>query len=436
MVQQLAFGTKPDRTPSTPSAFSVTVNDAPGSSSASADASRLGIVGSAKCVVTSEVLELLFEPPRTTLATGGWPIKYLRRFGQKDGAFYFESGRRCATGPALIYLRSADAATANEIFALVDAASSTIAELSRSVSAGSLTAWTVREHAVQPPTVPVRTPSGGKKKTEAAAAIGGTIQYTNGGDDAEGYPEGKHAEEYAVPGAIDRRLSGRKELQLAQYDNEDAAADKGDHLYATIPGGGEREPLYHEFAPPVSIHGDAAENGYGTAEDVMKAETAGRVIPKYGVATAKEASNQISVAAPHSAMLESRGASHHDIATVIESRRNSAASNGYGTVDDVRAAQQSEYLDADNVYDGDHQVRSQTFSTTRTGLAAENGYGTAEDMRATINAPTEYDNAECFIDNDSGPVVGENKREHEPDYVAMQARHSVVMPAELGGPSD
>ena len=81
------------------------------------DSSRLDIVGIASCEITAEA-KLILEPSK-----GGkkhvWPLGYLRKYGRDAAVFYFESGRRCPSGPATIYLETTHG---EKMFQLVDKA--------------------------------------------------------------------------------------------------------------------------------------------------------------------------------------------------------------------------------------------------------------------------------------------------------------------------
>jgi len=81
------------------------------------DSARLAIGGVCRCEVTSEAKLVL------QAASGGkkhtWPLGYLRRYGRDPTVFYFESGRRCPSGPATIYLETVHG---EKIFQVVDKA--------------------------------------------------------------------------------------------------------------------------------------------------------------------------------------------------------------------------------------------------------------------------------------------------------------------------
>ena len=51
-------------------------------------------------------------------AKESWTVTALRRYGREEGKFYFEAGRRCASGEGMMYLASDDC---DEIFEKVDA---------------------------------------------------------------------------------------------------------------------------------------------------------------------------------------------------------------------------------------------------------------------------------------------------------------------------
>ena len=68
-------------------------------------ATALGLGGDALCEINKDrVLSLLPQNATGVRSRHKWPLNLLRRFGQEGTSFYFEAGRRCASGPVLLYL--------------------------------------------------------------------------------------------------------------------------------------------------------------------------------------------------------------------------------------------------------------------------------------------------------------------------------------------
>eukprot|EP00041_Stephanoeca_diplocostata_P019795 m.430652 g.430652 ORF g.430652 m.430652 type:complete len:324 (+) comp21399_c0_seq3:1379-2350(+) len=79
------------------------------------DTASIGVPGgtasnggtNALCEITHDCrLTLLLEGALGVDQRHKWPLPLLRRYGRRGGAFYFEAGRRCASGPALVFLET------------------------------------------------------------------------------------------------------------------------------------------------------------------------------------------------------------------------------------------------------------------------------------------------------------------------------------------
>ena len=77
--------------------------------------------GSGKLEIAEE--EIVFRQKFKTALV--WPIRSIRRYGCRKGAFSFESGRRCASGPAFYTFQAKDA---NGVFTKVQEIVSQIAQ--------------------------------------------------------------------------------------------------------------------------------------------------------------------------------------------------------------------------------------------------------------------------------------------------------------------
>lgn len=68
-------------------------------------ATALGLGGDALCEINkNRVLSLLPQNATGVRSRHKWPLQLLRRFGKEGKSFYFEAGRRCPSGPVMLYL--------------------------------------------------------------------------------------------------------------------------------------------------------------------------------------------------------------------------------------------------------------------------------------------------------------------------------------------
>ena len=69
-------------------------------------AKALGLGGTAAlCEINkNRILSLLPQNATGVSSKHKWPLQLLRRYGQQGKSFYFEAGRRCPSGPVLLYL--------------------------------------------------------------------------------------------------------------------------------------------------------------------------------------------------------------------------------------------------------------------------------------------------------------------------------------------
>jgi hypothetical protein len=99
-MEQLAPKQPPPSVGTATQTFQVSVADGP-------DAARLGLGGHAVCTVSPDcTLSVLPRGSSSMKSEHRWPLPLLRRYGRKGDAFYFESGRRCASGPAILFLQT------------------------------------------------------------------------------------------------------------------------------------------------------------------------------------------------------------------------------------------------------------------------------------------------------------------------------------------
>ena len=85
-----------------------------------ADAKKLGLGGAARCDITRDnKLTLLLPGQSAVRKEHSWPLAYLRRYGREAGVFYFEAGRRCASGEVTVYFAAQDV---DKLYATVDEA--------------------------------------------------------------------------------------------------------------------------------------------------------------------------------------------------------------------------------------------------------------------------------------------------------------------------
>eukprot|EP00039_Didymoeca_costata_P030349 m.29133 g.29133 ORF g.29133 m.29133 type:complete len:673 (+) comp8067_c0_seq1:338-2356(+) len=71
------------------------------------EAAKLDLGGTALCSITPDN-KIIVVPMGSTAVDPRhvWPLQFLRRYGRDDGVFYFECGRRCASGPATLYFET------------------------------------------------------------------------------------------------------------------------------------------------------------------------------------------------------------------------------------------------------------------------------------------------------------------------------------------
>lgn len=81
-------------------------------------ASALGLIGEGIIKVHETKRQFTVTNRYDSSAKESWTVTALRRYGRDEGKFYFEAGRRCASGEGMIYLASDDC---DEIFEKVDA---------------------------------------------------------------------------------------------------------------------------------------------------------------------------------------------------------------------------------------------------------------------------------------------------------------------------
>ena len=91
-----------------------------------ADSQRLGLSGLNLCEITPEktlTLQLVGAVGETKVKKEHiWPLALLRRYGRSTGVFYFEAGKKCASGPAVLHLEVADDEQAGELWQAADKA--------------------------------------------------------------------------------------------------------------------------------------------------------------------------------------------------------------------------------------------------------------------------------------------------------------------------
>lgn len=80
--------------------------------------SALGLIGEGSIKVHETKRQFTVTNHYDSSAKESWTVTALRRYGREEGKFYFEAGRRCASGEGMMYLVSDDC---DEIFEKVDA---------------------------------------------------------------------------------------------------------------------------------------------------------------------------------------------------------------------------------------------------------------------------------------------------------------------------
>lgn len=90
------------------------------------DSRRLGVSGLCVCEITPESTLTLQPagagPQEKVKRDHVWPLALLRRYGRNPGVFYFEAGKKCASGPAVLNLEVTDNAHAEEFWNAADKA--------------------------------------------------------------------------------------------------------------------------------------------------------------------------------------------------------------------------------------------------------------------------------------------------------------------------
>ncbi|KAH3852251.1 uncharacterized protein LOC127874922 [Dreissena polymorpha] len=86
--------------------FDVTVQD-------TLVANKSGIVGHRVLVINEAGITVLHKVTKSPIMV--FPLPWLRRFGQRDGIFYFEVGRKCRYGDGVVNVSSADNTPAKDI---------------------------------------------------------------------------------------------------------------------------------------------------------------------------------------------------------------------------------------------------------------------------------------------------------------------------------
>jgi len=145
--------------------FSVTVRDG-------VDVARLGLHGEAICTVGSDcTLSLRPRGATHTRPDNRWPLPLLRRYGRRGTCFYFESGRRCASGPATLFLETA---AIDAIFDAVEAQLATFrarTEGDRAIKANAIAALQEQKRAEEARAAAERAAAIAKYKKEAEKQV-------------------------------------------------------------------------------------------------------------------------------------------------------------------------------------------------------------------------------------------------------------------------